>query len=113
MATGLAIGPCHAGNTRSRQRLIYGLMAAQLALFMLASAAPGNTGNNPTWLENQNAGTPNWQVGLAPYHRSDDFTKQIQGYASARMVKILERSEWAKSYDGFWLWRTRRIGSGC
>src|SRR5258708_6426301 len=30
-----------------------------------------------------------------------------------RMVKILERSEWAKFYDGFQSWRTRRIGSSC
>ena len=27
-----------------------------------------------------------------------------------RMVKILERSEWTNSYDGFWLWRTTGIG---
>jgi hypothetical protein len=30
-----------------------------------------------------------------------------------RMVKILERSERTKPYDGFWLWRTRRIGFSC
>ena len=72
--------------TRSGWRFIYWLFAAQFALLMAADAARGNTGNNPTWLENQNAGNPNWQAGLAPYHTSNDTTKQIQGYASATSI---------------------------
>src|SRR5260370_40591181 len=58
----------------SRRRFIYGMIAAQLASRIRAGGLPGNTGNNPTWLENQNAGTPNWQVGLPGDLRSDDFT---------------------------------------
>jgi hypothetical protein len=34
-------------------------------------------------------------------------TALLPGFAP-RMVKILERSERAKSYDRFWLWRTRK-----
>jgi hypothetical protein len=71
----------------SRRRLLYGLAAAPLALRMRALAAgANNTGNNPTYAENQNAGTLNWQIGLSGYSRSDDTTLQIRGYASAASI---------------------------
>jgi hypothetical protein len=62
------------------------MAAAPLALRMRATAAPTNTGNNPTSVENQNPGTLNWQIGLPGYSRSDDSSLQIKGYASAASI---------------------------
>src|SRR5882724_7623630 len=70
----------------SRRRFFYGVIAAQLASRIRASASSGNTGSNPTSMENQNAGTPNWQIGLPGFQRSDDFTLHINGYASATSI---------------------------
>jgi N,N-dimethylformamidase beta subunit-like protein len=78
----------------TRRRLLYGMAATPLALRALeidALAAPGNTGNNPTYLENQNPGTLNWQIGLPGYSRSDDGSLQIKGYASAVSINRGEK----------------------
>jgi hypothetical protein len=59
------------------------MLAAPLALRMQASAA---TNNNPTYFENQQPGTLNWQIALSGYSRSDDGSLQIKGYASATSI---------------------------
>src|SRR5437867_3560891 len=82
----LAFGGVSRRHMTSRRNFIYGVIAAQLASRFRGGAFAANTGNNPTWLENQNAGTPNWQVGLPGYLRSDDFTLHINGYASATSI---------------------------
>lgn len=71
----------------SRRNFIYGMLATPLALRMRASAA---TNNNPTYFENQQPGTLNWQIALGGYSRSDDGSLQIKGYASAASINIGE-----------------------
>ncbi len=61
----------------SRRQFLFSVAGLPFALRNSLFAA-GNTGNNPTWQENKNAGDPNWQIGLAPYRRSDDFTNQLE-----------------------------------
>jgi len=78
----------------TRRRLLYGMAATPLALRafeMPTFAASGNTGNNPTYFENQNPGTLNWQIGLPGYSRSDDGSLQIKGYASAVSINRGEK----------------------
>ena len=70
------------------RRQFLGIVGAPLVLRMRVSAA---TGNNPTSSENQNAGTPNWQIALSGYQRAGDFTLQIKGYASATSVNKGEK----------------------
>jgi hypothetical protein len=67
----------------SRRTFLYGMLGTPFALSLKASAA---TNNNPTYSENQLAGTPNWQIALSGYSRSDDSTLQIRGYASATSI---------------------------
>ncbi|HET8825008.1 MAG TPA: fibronectin type III domain-containing protein [Terriglobales bacterium] len=67
----------------SRRKFLYGMVAAPLALRMRANAA---TFDNPTYSENQQPGTLNWQIALSGYSRSDDSSLQIKGYASASSV---------------------------
>jgi hypothetical protein len=50
---------------------------------MRASAAMND---NPTYFENQQPGTLNWQIALSGYSRSDDGSLQIKGYASAASI---------------------------
>ena len=74
----------------SRRHLLYGMAATPVALRIPAWAAlssnGGNTNNNPTYFENLNAGSLNWQIGLPGYSRSDDGSLQIKGYASATSI---------------------------
>lgn len=67
----------------SRRRFVSGMIAAPFALRMRASAT---TNNNPTFFENQQPGTFNWQIALPGYSRSDDSSLQIRGYASATSI---------------------------
>jgi hypothetical protein len=67
----------------SRRLFVSGMLAAPFALRMRASAA---TGSNPTYFENQQPGTPSWQIALSGYSRSDDSNLQIKGYASATSI---------------------------
>jgi hypothetical protein len=74
----------------SRRHLLYGMAATPVALRIPAWAAMGggasNTTNNPTYAENLNAGSLNWQIGLSGFSRSDDGSLQIKGYASAASI---------------------------
>jgi hypothetical protein len=74
----------------SRRHLLYGMAATPVALRIPAwatvSGTGGNTNNNPTYFENLNAGSLNWQIGLPGYSRSDDGSLQIKGYASATSI---------------------------
>jgi hypothetical protein len=73
----------------SRRHLLYGMAATPVALRIPAWAAVGgvsNTNNNPTYTENLNSGSLNWQIGLPGYSRSDDGSLQIKGYASATSI---------------------------
>ena len=46
------------------------------------------------------------------YQRGLRSPKLIE-HCGSRRVKILERIERVAFYDGFWSWRTQRIGCGC
>jgi hypothetical protein len=62
-----------------------------LAALMGSAFAAGNTGNNPTWVENQNVGTLNWQIALPGYSRAGDSSLQIRGYASDASINQGEK----------------------
>jgi len=79
----------------SRRRFVCSLATAPVLLRLPAWAASagalGNTGNNPTSIENANSGSLNWQMGLSGFGRADDVDLQIKGYASATSINRGEK----------------------
>ena len=68
--------------------LLLQVVAGQLLAFGVFGTAPAHASvnDNPIVLENQQAGTSNWEIGRPGFSISDDTNRQIQGYASATSV---------------------------
>jgi hypothetical protein len=62
------------------------LLAVLLVGLALRSTAPVLAVDNPIVVENQQAGTEAWQIGLPGYTRANDSNNQIRGYASATSI---------------------------